>query len=118
MGPRRARFPVYEPSLPLRSLLDTLLGGDIIRVQHVYLLGRGMMQKKLTITLDEAVYEGLQKVIGRRRISRFIEDLLRPHVLGQDLEAAYQQMAQDEEREAEALVWAEATVSDVSDDPR
>jgi predicted CopG family antitoxin len=77
-----------------------------------------MMQKKLTITLDEAVYEGLQKVIGRRRISRFIEDLLRPHVLGQDLEAAYQQMAQDEEREAEALAWAEATLSDVSDDPR
>jgi predicted CopG family antitoxin len=77
-----------------------------------------MMQKKLTITLDEAVYEGLQKVIGRRRISRFIEDLLRPHVLGQALEAAYQQMAQDEEREAEALAWVEATLSDVSDDPR
>ena len=76
------------------------------------------MQKKLTITLDEAVYEGLQKVIGRRRISRFIEDLLRPHVLGQDLEAAYQQMAHDEEREAEALAWAEATLSDVSDEPR
>jgi hypothetical protein len=76
------------------------------------------MQKKLTITLDEAVYEGLQKVIGRRRISRFIEDLLRPHVLGQDLEAAYQQMAHDEEREAEALAWAEATLGDVSDDPR
>jgi predicted CopG family antitoxin len=77
-----------------------------------------MMQKKLTITLDEAVYEGLQKVIGRRRISRFIEDLVRPHVLRQDLEAAYQQMAHDEEREAEALAWAEATLSDVSDDPR
>jgi predicted CopG family antitoxin len=76
------------------------------------------MQKKLTITLDESVYEGLQKVIGRRRISRFIEDLLRPHVLGQELEAAYQQMAQDEEREAEALAWAEATLGDVSDDPR
>jgi hypothetical protein len=30
------------------------------------------MQKKLTITLDEAVYEGLHQVIGRRRISRFI----------------------------------------------
>ena len=76
------------------------------------------MQKKLTITLDEAVYDGLQKVIGRRRISRFIEDLLRPHVLGQDLEAAYQQMAHDEEREADASAWAEATLSDVSDDPR
>lgn len=76
------------------------------------------MQKKLTITLDEEVYNGLHKVVGRRRISRFIEDLVRPHVLAQDLEAAYQQMAQDEGREAEALEWAEATVSDVSDEPR
>jgi predicted CopG family antitoxin len=76
------------------------------------------MQKKLAITLDEEVYNGLHKVVGRRRISRFIEDLVRPHVLAQDLEAAYQQMAQDEEREAEALEWAEATVSDVSDEPR
>ena len=76
------------------------------------------MQKKLTITLDETVYEGLHQIIGRRHISRFIEDLVRPHVLVQDLEAAYQQMAQDEAREAEAFVWAEATIGDVSDDPR
>ena len=76
------------------------------------------MQKKLTITIDEQVYEGLRTVIGPRRISRFIEDLVRPHVLFPDLEAAYQQMAEDEEREAEALEWAEATVGDVSDEPR
>ena len=38
------------------------------------------MQKKLTITLDETVYDGLHKVIGRRRISRFIEELVRPHI--------------------------------------
>jgi predicted CopG family antitoxin len=76
------------------------------------------MQRKLTITLDETVYEGLHKVVGRRHISRFIEDLVRPHVLAPDLEAAYRQMAQDEARETEALTWAEATVSDVSDDPR
>jgi len=76
------------------------------------------MQKKLTITIDEQVYEGLYAVIGRRRISRFIEDLVRPYVLYQELEAAYRQMAQDEEREAEALEWAEATVGDVSDETR
>lgn len=75
------------------------------------------MQKKLTITVDERVYEGLHKVVGRRRISRFIEDLVRPYVLDQDLEAAYQQMAQDEVREAEALEWSEATVRDVNDEP-
>lgn len=76
------------------------------------------MQRKLTITIDEQVYEGLHAVIGRRRISRFIEDLVRPHVIYQELEAAYKQMAQDEEREAEALEWAEATVGDVSDEAR
>ena len=74
------------------------------------------MQKKLTITIDEKVYEGLHSVIGRRRISRFIEDLVRPHVINQDLETAYQAMALDEAREAEALEWAEATVGDVSDE--
>jgi hypothetical protein len=76
------------------------------------------MQKKLTITLDERVYEGLHAVIGRGHISRFIEDLVRPHVIHQELEAAYKEMAQDEEREAEALEWAEATVGDVSDEAR
>lgn len=67
------------------------------------------MHKKLTITLDERVYDGLHKVVGRRRISRFVESLVRPHVIGKDLEAAYRQMAQEEAREAEALEWAEAT---------
>jgi len=76
------------------------------------------MQKKLTITIDEQVYEGLYAVVGRRRISRFIEDLVRPYVLYQELEPAYKQMAQDEERETDALEWAEATVGDVSDETR
>ena len=71
------------------------------------------MQKKLTITIDEQVYEGLYRVIGPRHISRFIEDLVRPHILHSDL-AAYQQMAQDEERESLALEWSEATIGDVS----
>lgn len=76
------------------------------------------MRKKLTITLDEEVYEGLHAVIGSRRISRFIEDLVRPHVVASDLEAAYMDMAKDEAREAEALEWAEATIGDVANDPR
>ena len=76
------------------------------------------MQKKLTITVDERVYQGLHTVIGRRRISRFIESLVRPHVLGKDLEAAYKQMAREEVCEAEALEWAEGTIADVADETR
>lgn len=76
------------------------------------------MHKKLTITLDEAIYEGLHQVIGRRNISRFIEDLVRPHVLDAHLQAGYARMAEDELREAEALEWSEATIGDVRDEPR
>ena len=76
------------------------------------------MTKKLTITVSEEVYKGLHRVIGRGRISRFLEDLARPHVVRQKLEAAYREMAADESREAEALEWAESTIGDVQDDPR
>jgi len=76
------------------------------------------MQKKLTITVDEAVYVGLHKVIGRRHISHFIEDLVRPHVIGDELEAGYRAMAADEAREQEALDWSEATIGDVADATR
>jgi hypothetical protein len=76
------------------------------------------MQKKLTITVDERVYRGLHSVVGRRRISRFVESLVRPHVIGKDLERAYRQMAKEEAREAEALEWAEATLGDVADEAR
>jgi len=74
------------------------------------------MRRELTVTIDEKVYAGLHSVIGRRRISRFIEDLVRPHVLNYDLEAAYKEMAREEKRELEALEWAEATVGDVGDE--
>jgi len=67
------------------------------------------MQRKLTITLDAEVYAGLHRVIGRRKISRFIEDLVRPHVLTDELEAGYAAMAADEAREAEALTRSEGT---------
>lgn len=76
------------------------------------------MQKKLTITVDDKVYQGLHRVVGRRRISQFIEKLVRPHVVRDDLADAYREMAEDEEREAEALEWAEGTLRDRSDEER
>lgn len=70
------------------------------------------MQKKLTITVDEKVYEGLHKTIGPRKISKFVEDLVRPHVIHLNLESAYADMARDTKREKEALEWADATFMD------
>ena len=71
------------------------------------------MQKKLTISIDEQVYQGLHEVIGSGRISKFIEKLVRPHVLKQNLEVAYKEMAADREREAEADEWSEALIGDL-----
>jgi predicted CopG family antitoxin len=76
------------------------------------------MQKKLTITVDERVYEELHSVVGRRKISQFIESLVRPHVVKSSLEAAYCEMALDEVREREALEWTDSTMGDVADETR
>ncbi|MBE2244619.1 MAG: addiction module antitoxin [Burkholderiaceae bacterium] len=76
------------------------------------------MHKRMTITIDEAVYEGLYRTIGKRRMSQFIEDLLRPHVLDTALHAGYQAMAADEVREAEALQWCNAVAPDMADEAR
>jgi len=76
------------------------------------------VHKKLTLTIDEEVYRGLYAVVGRRRISQFVEQLVRPHVVRPDLDAAYKAMAADEARETEALEWAEGTVGDVGDAAR
>lgn len=70
------------------------------------------MQKKLTITIDEKVYAGLYKNIGARKISRFVEELVRPLVIKPNLESAYELMAKDIDREEEALEWVEATLGD------
>ena len=74
------------------------------------------MQKKLTVTIDEEVYDGLRAVIGPRKISRFIEDLVRPHVVKKNMYAAYKEMAADKVRESEALEWAEGTFGDANDE--
>jgi predicted CopG family antitoxin len=74
------------------------------------------MQKKLTITVDEEVYEGLHKVIGPRKISKFVEGLVRPHVVRPNLESAYAQMAKDRKREKEALEWAQTTFKDIANE--
>ena len=70
------------------------------------------MQRKLTITIAEDVYFGLHNVIGPRKISKFVEDLVRPHVIKHEMESAHAEMAEDETREKEALEWSEATFGD------
>jgi hypothetical protein len=76
------------------------------------------MTKKLTITVSDEVYDGLHRRIGRRKISRFINDLARRHVVEKPevfrgpIAEGYRTMAEDEEREAEARQWSEGFIGD------
>jgi predicted CopG family antitoxin len=73
------------------------------------------MTKKLTITVSDEVYKGLHKHVGRRKISRFIDEIARERLadrnspeywLGaseRELAAAYEEQAAYEATHAEEL---------------
>jgi hypothetical protein len=72
----------------------------------------------MTITLDEAVYEGLHRMVGKRRISRFIEDRVKPCVVDVPFDEGCRAMPADRAREAEAQEWRNALAGDVTDETR
>jgi predicted CopG family antitoxin len=76
------------------------------------------VHKKLTITVEQDVYAGLNSLIGRGRISAFINALVRPHVIKDELEKAYAEMAEDEKREQEAEEWSENLIGDTYNETR
>ena len=76
------------------------------------------MTRKLTISIDGRVYDGLHAVIGRGNIGKFLEDLARPFVVTDGLAAAYIEMSADEAREAEADEWYDALAADGLDASR
>ena len=76
------------------------------------------MHKKMTISLDETVYDGLYRTVGRRHMSQYIEGLLRPHVLDTALDDGYKAISSDQERETEAQAWCNALLADMADEAR
>ena len=70
------------------------------------------MAHQIAITVTEEVYRGLQAVAGSRSIGEFLEDLALPAANESRLEAAYREMALDDEREREASEWIEGLVKD------
>ena len=76
------------------------------------------MHKRMTITLDEAVYDGLYRTVGKRKMSQFIEDLLKPLVLDSSLDGGYKAMASDTLRETQAAEWCNALSGDAANEAR
>lgn len=74
------------------------------------------MNRKLTISIDAAVYDGLHALIGRGNIGKFLENLARPFVLDDALATSYKAMAADEARERGADPWTESLTPDLGDE--
>ncbi len=70
------------------------------------------MTRKLTISIDDRVYDGLHAIVGRGNIGKFLEDLARPFVVTDSLSAAYAEMSADKTRDAEADEWCESLAAD------
>jgi hypothetical protein len=56
--------------------------------------------EKLTISIDDRVYDGLHAIVGKGNIGRFLENLARPFVVTDSLSAAYVEMTGDRDRES------------------
>jgi hypothetical protein len=68
------------------------------------------MRKKLTISVDEAMYDTLHRVLGRRNISRYIADLLESNLMDSAIEEGYRAMADNTDREQEPLEWCNGLI--------
>lgn len=69
------------------------------------------MQKKLTITIEENTYYDLHSVVGKGKISKFIEKAIKPYITKDNMRLAYQEMANDKQREKEAYEWEEGLIT-------
>lgn len=76
------------------------------------------MTRKLTISIDDRVYDGLHAVVGRGNIGKFLEDLARPFVVTESLATGYAELTADEIRETEADEWCEFLAADGLDAAR
>lgn len=74
--------------------------------------------RKLTISIDDTVYDGLHTMFGRGKIGKFLEDLARPYVVKDRLDECYARMSADANRESEAREWVDAFAGDLHDEAR
>ena len=78
-----------------------------------------LMSQTLEAVIDREgkvqLLESIRLAEARRALVTILDDAPTDE---STLELAYQQMGLDEESEAEALEWSEATIGDVADEPR
>jgi len=73
---------------------------------------------KVEALLEEGLHSGPATDWTKQELQAIRREVHEQHATGQDLEAAYREMAADEAREAEAREWTEGLVGDVADETR
>jgi hypothetical protein len=72
----------HEPQNPQPVQSTGFLSGDtkvpLIRAILIHTYNEFM--KKLTLLIDDDIYDGLHRAVGRGHIGRFISDKVRPHL--------------------------------------
>jgi len=67
-------------------------------------------KNKLTILVESEVYKGLHEKIGRGKISKYINDKVKPFVTNENsISSSYAEMAKDSSRETNAKEWITIT---------
>jgi hypothetical protein len=56
----------------------------------------------MTFMLDEIAYDGLMRVVGRGKVSQFLQALARPLVLDASMDDGFRAMRNDTQRQADA----------------
>jgi len=84
------------------------------RPLYVYNTYRQYRESKTHITVSKAVYEGLHRTIGRRRISQFIDKLARPTSCRKTWKPRTGTWPPTRRANGEALDWSEGVISDSS----
>jgi hypothetical protein len=68
------------------------------------------MQKKLTLSIDAEIYQALHKMAGKRKIGRFIENLVRPYLASlEGLEVGVAEV--QTEPNSNVLPWSKANAA-------
>ena len=69
--------------------------------------------KKIGIVLVKRLLKAVHRLLDGLLIDRTTGGSMRNRILDRSLDSSYQEMAEDEEHEKEALEWAEAMIADI-----
>ena len=105
-------YTYSEARQKLATLLEQAVTSGEVKIRRRD--GQVFVIRPETPSVSPLDVEGMELKVTTEEIVQIVREGRQKY----GLEVAYRQMSQDEQREAEALDWSEATVGDVRDETR